>query len=129
LHGCWLSLERMFRSSEESSGFRPAGWLVTMIVVGLSWLLFRARNLTQALTMLTDLRVLEWRSSFAPVLAYLAIIASLTLVIDLRLELWKEEYPFEKARVPLAIATASLFGVLMTVFGPMEMNAFIYFQF
>ena len=100
-----------------------------MIVVGLSWLLFRARNLSQALAMLTDLRVLEWRPGFGPVLAYLGIVAAITLAIDMRLELWKEEYPFEKSHVELSIATAALLGALMIVFGPLEKNAFIYFQF
>ena len=129
LHGCWLSIERLFRRSGETGGFRPVGWFVTMAVVGLSWLLFRARNFAQALAMLGDLRVFEWRPGFAPILVYLGAIAAIAAAIDLRLELWGEEYPFEKARAEIAIATAALFCVIMTVLGPMEMNAFIYFQF
>ncbi len=129
LHGCWLSIERMFRRSEQSGGFHPAGWLVTMTVVGLSWLFFRARDLTQALAMLSDLRLLEWRPSFAPVLVYLGVIAAIALAIDLRLEFRSEEYPFEKAGAEIAIATAAVFGAVMVVFGPMGTNAFIYFQF
>ena len=129
LHGCWLSIERMFRRSEESGGFHPVGWLVTMTVVGLSWLFFRARDLTQALAMLSDLRLLEWRPSLAPVLVYLGVIAAITLAVDLRLEFWAEEYPLEKARAEIAMATAAVFGAVMVVFGPMGTNAFIYFQF
>ena len=129
LHGCWLSIERMLRRGNESPGFHPVGWLVTMLVVGLSWLLFRARDLTQALTMLTDLRSFEWRPGFGAIMAYLAVIASVTLAIDLCLELRQEEYPFEKARTELAIGTATALAVVMVLFGPMESNAFIYFQF
>jgi alginate O-acetyltransferase complex protein AlgI len=129
LHGCWLSIERVFSRSKESAGFRPANWLVTMTVVGLSWLFFRARDLTQAIAMLADLRSLEWRPGFLPILVYLGVIAAITFAIDLRLEFWKEEYPFEKARTGFALAAAAVFGAVMVVFGPMESNAFIYFQF
>ena len=134
LHGCWLAIERfttekMSGRSAESSRFRPAGWLVTMLVVGLTWLFFRARDLNQALAMLGDLRVFEWRASFLPVMAYVAILALVTLAIDLRLELWGEEYPFEKARPEFAIAAATVFCASMVVFGPTGLNAFIYFQF
>jgi alginate O-acetyltransferase complex protein AlgI len=129
LHGCWLSIERMFRRSEESAaGFRPIGWAVTMTVVGLSWLFFRAHDVGQALAMLADLRLFEWQSSFAPILVYLGAITAITAAIDLCLELRGEEYPFEKAP-EIAIATAAAFCLVLTVFGPMEMNAFIYFQF
>jgi len=95
----------------------------------LTWLFFRARNLTQALAMLGDLRLLEWHPSFPPVIAYVAIIALITFAIDLRLELWNEEYPFENARTEFAMATAAVFCAVMVVFGPTELNAFIYFQF
>jgi alginate O-acetyltransferase complex protein AlgI len=30
LHGCWLSIERMFRGSKNHSGFSLVGWSVTM---------------------------------------------------------------------------------------------------
>jgi hypothetical protein len=95
----------------------------------LSWLFFRARDLTQAIAMLADLRSLEWRPGFLPILVYLGVIAAITFAIDLRLEFWKEEYPFEKARTGFALAAAAVFGAVMVVFGPMESNAFIYFQF
>ena len=130
LHGCWLSMERMLRRGEEpAGGFRPIGWAVTMMVVGLSWLFFRARTLSQALGMLADLRLLEWRPEFLPILAYLGVIGLIALAIDLRLETRDEEYPFEKARPEIAISAAALACAVMVVFGPMEPNAFIYFQF
>ena len=129
LHGCWLSIERMFRRSEASVGFRPLGWLMTMTIVGLSWLFFRARDLTQALTMLGDLRSLEWRPSFVPVIEYMGVITLIMVILDIRLELRGEEYPFEKSRPEIAIGAAAVFAIVMVLFGPMEMNAFIYFQF
>jgi D-alanyl-lipoteichoic acid acyltransferase DltB (MBOAT superfamily) len=129
LHGAWLSIERMFSRSKPDKGFRPVGWAVTMMVVGLSWLLFRAPSIAAALTMLGDLRLFDWRPAFLPMLAYLAVITLLLLALDLRLELRDEEYPFEKARPEFAIATATVCCVLIAVFGPMEKNGFIYFQF
>jgi len=129
LHGCGLAIERLFRRSEPTPGFRPLGWLLTMTIVGLSWLFFRARNLSQALTMLADLAAWEWRASFSPILGYLAALALITLALDLCLELRQEEYPFENARPEMALATAVVFCALITVLGAMEMNAFIYFQF
>jgi alginate O-acetyltransferase complex protein AlgI len=129
LQGCWLSIERMFRRSEVTRSFRPVGWLATMIVVGLSWLFFRARDLSQAMAMLADLRLFEWRSSFVPILTYIGAIAAVTVTIDLCLELRGEEYPFEKARPEIAITTAALFCAVLAVLGPLDANAFIYFQF
>jgi hypothetical protein len=79
--------------------------------------------------MLTDLRVGEWRPSFGPVLVYVGILAAITLAVDLRLELWDEEYLFEKAHLEIALPTAALLIAVMAIFGPMERNAFIYFQF
>ena len=133
LHGCWLGLERFFHPAPEAKDaaprFRPLGWLLTMLIVGLSWLFFRAPNLSHALTMLADLRVFEWRAAFLPVLGYLGALVAVTLAIDLFLEHRQEEYPFEKARPEMALAAALAFCAILTVLGPMGMNAFIYFQF
>ena len=100
-----------------------------MMVVGLSWLLFRARNMSHAMTMLGDLRVLEWRPQFLPMIGYLAVLAMVSLIIDLRLESTGEEYPFEHASPRLAIASGCGLCALMLLLGPMDSNAFIYFQF
>jgi D-alanyl-lipoteichoic acid acyltransferase DltB (MBOAT superfamily) len=131
LHGCWLSLERFFGRDRGLgvSRFNAGGWLVTMIVVGLSWLFFRAPNIGQAITMLGDLRFMEWRPEFVALIGYLSVLAMITLAIDLRLELMGEEYPFEKTNPGWAIASASGFYVVMLLLGPMDTNAFIYFQF
>ena len=131
LHGCWLSIERALggKRDRESSKFDVGGWLVTMIVVGLSWLFFRARNIRQAITMLGDLRQLEWQPRFVPLMGYLIVLAMAVLMIDLRLELCGEEYPFEKANPVWAVATVSALCVVMMLLGPMDTNAFIYFQF
>jgi alginate O-acetyltransferase complex protein AlgI len=129
LHGCWLSLERMFLRSQEADRFRPLGWAVTMAIVGLSWLFFRAKNVTQAMAMLADLGVLQWRDEFLPVLSYLAVLIAVVLAIDLRLILCDEEYPFENANSTVAVASAAALGTLTVLLGAMDISGFLYFQF
>lgn len=129
LHGCWLSLERLLNRTEKSNGFNPLGWAVTMTIVGLSWLFFRAKNLTQALSMLSDLRIFEWRIEFLPIISYLGVLIILMLAVDLRLELFGEEFPFEKSRADLAVASAACLALVTVFLGAMDINAFIYFQF
>jgi alginate O-acetyltransferase complex protein AlgI len=135
LHGCWLSVERMVsgrlsgKESTRASGFRWGGWLITMTIVGLSWLFFRARSIGHALSMLADLRILEWQPQYMAMLVYLSALTVVMLLIDLRLERTGEEYPFEKASPRLAIAVACAFCIVMLLLGPMDSNAFIYFQF
>ena len=129
LHGCWLSVERLLNRPEKTSRFSPVGWAVTMGIVGLSWLFFRAKNVTQAVSMLSDLRILEWKNSFLPILSYLGVLAFLMLAIDLRLELCDEEYPFEKSQAGFAVTSAAILAVITIFLGAMDINAFIYFQF
>ena len=137
LHGCWLAIERFsidrFSLSAKTAGpgarFNPLGWVVTMAIVGLSWLFFRAKDIHQATAMLADLRVLEWHPAFGPILIYLAAIITAVLLVDLRLELCDEEYPFEKSRSEFAIVCAMLLTVATIALGAMDINAFIYFQF
>ena len=131
LHGFWLAIERFFGGKQDSgsSRFQPVGWIVTMSVVGLSWLLFRARSIGHAMTMLGDLRFLEWRPQYLPMIGYLSVLAMVMLAIDLRLESTGEEYPFENASPRLAIASGCALCAVMLLLGPMDSNAFIYFQF
>jgi D-alanyl-lipoteichoic acid acyltransferase DltB (MBOAT superfamily) len=133
LHGCWLSIEKVLWGDEKRTGarsaFHVARWAVTMGVVGLSWLFFRAQSVGMAIAMLGDLRVLVWQNRYGPLLAYLGILALVAVVVDIRLELWDEEYPFEKARPAYATAVMAMMAIVMVAFGAMETNAFIYFQF
>jgi len=133
LQGCGLSVERALglRRHRQTGPvrFRAAGWLVTTAFVGLCWLFFRAASIFNAFEMLTDLRFLFWRPEFAPMIGYLSVLALVVMAIDLRLELKEEEYPFEKSGPAWAIATVATFCVAMALVGPMDTNAFIYFQF
>jgi D-alanyl-lipoteichoic acid acyltransferase DltB (MBOAT superfamily) len=130
VHGFWLSFERIFLIGDDTKrGFRPVGWLVTMIVVGFGWLFFRARTFQQAMTMLADLGTFEWRPGFGPMCTYLLALTGVMYALDLRLEWSREEYPFEHASPTLAIAAAAMFCAIVTILGAMETSAFVYFQF
>jgi len=129
LHGCWLAVERIFGRKEPSDRFSPIGWLVTMLIVGLSWLFFRARDITQAMAMLGDMKALTWRPEFLPISTYLAGLIVVVLALDLRLNLCDEEYPFEKANPAFAMAAVAVLSAANVFLGAMDINAFIYFQF
>jgi D-alanyl-lipoteichoic acid acyltransferase DltB (MBOAT superfamily) len=133
VHGTWLAVERFFISHIlRRRDYVNLGWvgrLATLAVVGFAWVFFRAPSLSQAVRMLGGLTVFAWRAEYATALTYLAVLSSIALAIDWRLEYAKEEYVFETARPRTALATALGMCAVITVFGAMESSAFIYFQF
>jgi alginate O-acetyltransferase complex protein AlgI len=132
VHGLWLAIERFFTGMLKRRNEVPFGWasrLLTLGVVGLAWVFFRAPSASQAVTMLSGVASFNWRSEYAPALAYLGAVSLVALAIDWRLEYAKEEYVFESAHPRIALAAALGMCTLMTVFGAMESSAFIYFQF
>jgi D-alanyl-lipoteichoic acid acyltransferase DltB (MBOAT superfamily) len=132
VHGVWLSIERFFTGIlklRDEVAFGWAGRLVTLGVVGLAWVFFRAPSVSQAVTMLSGLANFSWRAEYAPALTYLGAVSLVALAIDWRLEYAKEEYVFETARPRIALAAALGMCTVMTLFGAMESGAFIYFQF
>jgi D-alanyl-lipoteichoic acid acyltransferase DltB (MBOAT superfamily) len=133
LHGVWLSIERFFTTKIfGESGTMRFGWvgrLITLGIVGLSWVFFRAASLHEAVTMLGGLGRFEWRPGYGAAILYLAGVSGLILLIDGRLEATGEEYPFEHARPAVPLATALALCALIVIVGAMESSAFIYFQF
>ncbi len=79
--------------------------------------------------MLGNLAIWEWRSDFATCLGILAIIGTITLLMDLRLENFNEEYAFQNAAPPRRVAVAAALLVTVVLFSASQSNAFIYFQF
>jgi D-alanyl-lipoteichoic acid acyltransferase DltB (MBOAT superfamily) len=132
VHGVWLSIERFVTAISKRRDDATLGWasrIVTLAVVGLAWVFFRAPSVSQAVTMLSGLPNFSWRSEYASALTYLGAVSLVALAIDWRLEYAKEEYVFETARPRIALAAALGMCTAMTVFGAMESSAFIYFQF
>jgi D-alanyl-lipoteichoic acid acyltransferase DltB (MBOAT superfamily) len=132
VHGVWLAIERFFTRISKRRDDATFGWasrLLTLSVVGLAWVFFRAPSVSQAVTMLSGLANFSWRAEYAPALTYLGAVSLVALAIDWRLEYAKEEYVFETARPRIALAAALGMCTVMTLFGAMESGAFIYFQF
>lgn len=133
LHGMWLSVERYFSlkvfGSTREIQFAWPGRIVTLGIVGLGWVFFRATSLHEAFAMLGGITRFEWRPGYGAALLFLAVISGLLLLVDWRLEKTGEEYPFERAYPAFPLAAALALCALIVAFGAMESSAFIYFQF
>ncbi|HET9406854.1 MAG TPA: MBOAT family O-acyltransferase [Candidatus Sulfotelmatobacter sp.] len=127
IHGAWLTLERLFWPADEKSSWFHRG--TTLVVVGITWIFFRARSLGAALEMIRSLGVFQWQHQYGPELVFLAVISSLMMLVDWRLEVYDEEYAFQKAHVSIPVFTSVAMAVSMILFAASETSAFIYFQF
>jgi len=126
IHGAWLSLERLFSAKEVSSWYSR---VLTLIVVGITWIFFRAKSLSAAIEMLRNASHFQWQHQYAAELLFLCMVSGLMMLIDYRLEAYGEEYVFEKAQVALPVCACVVMAILMIAFAASETNAFIYFQF
>ena len=132
LHGAWLAIERFLA---EALGFSLqsrfgiwAGRTVTLVVVGIAWIFFRADHVTDAFAMIRDLGVWRWDPRFSAALVYMAVLGGIAMVLDVMLERSGDEYVLQHRRVLApALAVGAVF--LIALFGANEANAFIYFQF
>jgi alginate O-acetyltransferase complex protein AlgI len=127
IHGVWLSIERFF-----SRGREPSSWysrIFTLVVVGVSWIFFRANSLAAALEMLRSTANFHWESQYGPELFFLGVLSGVMMLMDYRLEAYGEEYVFEKEQVAFPVCACAVMTVLMVTYAASETNAFIYFQF
>jgi alginate O-acetyltransferase complex protein AlgI len=127
IHGVWLAFERFFSREGE-----PSAWysrMLTLGVVGVSWIFFRAKSLGAALEMLRSTVNFHWEHQYGPELLFLAVLSGAVMVMDYRLEAYGEEYVFEKAPIAVPVFACALMTILMVAYAASETNAFIYFQF
>ncbi|MHB8216815.1 MAG: MBOAT family O-acyltransferase [Candidatus Sulfotelmatobacter sp.] len=127
IHGVWLSIERFFSRSGE-----PLSWfsrILTLVVVGVSWIFFRANSLGAALEMLRSTANFHWEAQYGPELLFLVVLSGAMMLMDYRLEAYGEEYVFEKEQIAVPVCACAIMTVLMVVYAASETNAFIYFQF
>jgi D-alanyl-lipoteichoic acid acyltransferase DltB (MBOAT superfamily) len=127
IHGAWLSVERFFLPK----GQGPAWYsrILTLGVVGLTWIFFRAKSVGAAFAMLGSMVHFHWEHQYAPELLFLVAVSGAMMLVDYRLESREEEYVFEKARLAMPIGAGVAMVALMIFFAASETNAFIYFQF
>jgi alginate O-acetyltransferase complex protein AlgI len=127
IHGAWLSLERLLKPSK--AVVRWCNRFAALGIVGLSWIFFRAKTVTQALHILGSLRRFEWQHQYGAEIFFLGVVSSIMLAIDFRLEAFGEEYVFERGALPVPVAAAITMLALMVLYAASQTNAFIYFQF
>lgn len=127
IHGAWLSIERFFWPRGEKFSFFSRA--LTLFVVGISWIFFRAKSLGAAVEMLRGALNIQWERQYGPELLFLAMMSGMMILIDYRLEICQEEYVFQKSHLALPVASAAVMSILMVLFAASETNAFIYFQF
>jgi len=127
IHGLWLSIERFFWP--KGKGFSWFSRIVTLGVVGVSWIFFRARSFTAALEMLRNSANFDWDHQYGPELIFLAVVSGLIMLLDYRLEVYGEEYIFEKAHLGFPMVASVVMAIVIVAFAASETSAFIYFQF
>ena len=132
LHGCWLALERFFAEDLKKPIDIKLGTTVsrtlTLTVVFTAWIFFRATTLRQAVGMLAAMGDFAWNGNFGTLLAVLAVLSGVVIAMDLALEQTDDEYLFQRRPI-LAPALAGCLLLATALFGALNSNAFIYFQF
>jgi alginate O-acetyltransferase complex protein AlgI len=133
IHGGSLAIERYFTRNDarplERLGLNWLARPITLFVVGLAWVFFRARTFDQAFQFLGGLGHFVWVPGYGAAIMYLAAVSGVMLLLDGRMERTGEEYPFQHARIPVPITASLVLMVITVLFGAMDSNAFIYFQF
>jgi D-alanyl-lipoteichoic acid acyltransferase DltB (MBOAT superfamily) len=127
IHGAWLSVERFFWPKGETTSWHSR--LLTLGVVGVGWIFFRAKTLGAALAMLRSTSNFHWEHQYGPEMIFLALVSGAMILVDYRLEAYGEEYAFEKASLSAPVFASMIMAVLTIAFAASETNAFIYFQF
>jgi D-alanyl-lipoteichoic acid acyltransferase DltB (MBOAT superfamily) len=143
LHGLVLSVERLardtfgvFGDSNQPDCRSPRlrlrkvlAMIVTFHIVCLGWVFFRAPTVNAATLMLGGALHWSWRPEYFTALVYLFFFTAPLLLIDLRLEVSQEEYPFETSRWQKRGLAAVAIAAFTLLFAANKANAFIYFQF
>jgi D-alanyl-lipoteichoic acid acyltransferase DltB (MBOAT superfamily) len=130
IHGGWLAIERLV--SGASTPEKRFGWpwrIVTLTVVGIAWVFFRASSVGEAFHLLGSFRSFEWRPEHGVAMLFLAVVSAAILWIDLDLERSGAEYVWGHKPIGFTLAAALTLSLFVAYFGATDTNAFIYFQF
>ena len=131
IHGLGLCLERLGgKESAEPTGL--ALWarrVAIFAIVCLAWIFFRAKSLTEALRLITDVSLNAWAPELITAMVVVAVVAAICLSMDIRQNRYEEEYLFQSIPAPQRVAVAAGLLVILFLFSASESNAFLYFQF
>ena len=136
---CWGSLHGLLLCMEKASGFGRTGhsgvrkacrWMATFMLVSLTWILFRANSLQDAVTIIVGI-LTNFGMPKPETANFLAIAMAMAVLLSKELS---DEYGW-RIHVPEACSwmLCHLYLVLMTayiiLFGVLSGDQFIYFQF
>lgn len=136
IHGGWLTLERVFREWREKlprgGGWVRAleliaGWGVTMLVVFIAWVFFRAASVENALDVLRHAAVLNIAAP--PAMKVACAFIGIFLLTLLPLHLFQFDERWIALRISLKLAIAGWLLIAMAILSSGVVEQFIYFQF
>ncbi len=125
-HGGWLSLERALGAKAGAVWGNATGWLLTMTIVIIGWVMFRATSVSDAFAMYSGMAGLNgWRLS--PEMLYLnQPVEYLGLAVGITLALAPTKLDFRIAR---RSETACLSALCYLMLCTQTNSPFLYFQF
>jgi len=132
LHGTYLAVERKLREARggaKSSLPAPVAYLGTFLAIGLTWIFFRAENISDAFAIV---RTLASGAASSLVDAESASIVAAVVGITLIAQIALRDTPLEAfaTRLPTWVRSAVLAAMLCSLaLAPGDDRAFIYFQF
>lgn len=126
-HGIALAAQRWARDTFSGRPARPLGWIATMAVVMVGWVLFRSSDLEQAMTVLRRIVTGAAGIDWYPPLAIAAIACMVLEHAAWRTRLRRAmRLPYDAWYTP--IATTLLIWTLL-LYAPRGFRPFVYFQF
>jgi alginate O-acetyltransferase complex protein AlgI len=126
-HGAWLSIERFLNGITGRRMTASIGWLATMLIVIVGWVLFRSPNLHAALQCLGQMAALSSGIAWYPPLVLGALGCLVAEHLAWRTRLRRAmRLPWSAWYSP--IATAIMMWALL-IYAPQGFRPFVYFQF
>ncbi len=135
LHGAYLAIERMLEGSIEARFGKPgaarrlASYLVTFLVVALTWIFFRAEGISEALKLFSAL--ISNGSATQVTLRDCVVVGTILLcTIAAHIRLRDVDLEAFVTGLPMWVRTTALAAMIISlVLAPGDDRAFIYFQF
>ena len=137
-HGVILSIERALGVKGNEQGFMPLRWLVTLLLVILGWIMFRAETVGDAVTLygaMFRFDGLGFGDTLAGELTRLQLLALVIAGVLIAVELWrgraraaaKERKPWQLTT--MALLMLPLFALALLKLSSESYSPFLYFQF
>lgn len=130
-HGLALGVYNLLaqRISDPIRGGKIFGWLLTMTIVYIGWFIFRAKDWSQAKSMISSLGNLEWYPAHTSALITLVILYGVLFAIEFHERRVSDRYAMLRTSPWMQASVYGGMVFLILVFVRRAEPAFIYFQF